>query len=173
VVLVRGLGRSISNFSDIHLRINECYAQMQFSGPNGQVMMVPRSTRLDKTGVAFESLDQFDTSKVERLKIDFALPSEPLYRVLLPMEHLRVLTLYRCANPHIFIQALHPTTCSSENVVCPELEELIIVLNGGTLDMKSVIGVAAARASRGAKLKSVRIIGRDQPTRAVSDAMVV
>ena len=33
------------------------------------------------------------------------------------------------------------------------------MLDGIPIDMKSVIGVVAARASKGAKLKSIRIIG--------------
>jgi hypothetical protein len=43
-------------------------------------------------------------------------------------------------------------------VVCPLLEELHIELKEETLDLKDVIGMAAARASKGAKLKSVRIV---------------
>jgi hypothetical protein len=106
--------------------------------------MIPRSSRVDKTCLVLESLDHFDTSKVERLEIDChdSPSSDPPYRALLPMERLRTLTLYHCASPHIFIHALHPTVSSSGTVVCPELEELVIVLDSdnGMLDMKSVIG---------------------------------
>jgi hypothetical protein len=45
------------------------------------------------------------------------------------------------------------------------LEELVIVANGWTVYMESVIEVAAARASRGVGLKSVRIVGYSQPVR--------
>jgi hypothetical protein len=157
--------RNFPNFTDIHLHIDGYDTFMQFSGPNGQVGMIPSSPRVDKTRLLLESLDHFDTSKVERLKIHWgdSPSSDPPYRALLPMKRLRALTLHRCANPHIFIHALHPAMSSSGTVVCPELEELVIVLDNGTLDMKSVIGVVAARASRGAKLKSVRITGEDQP----------
>ena len=84
------------------------------------------------------------------------------------MERLRTLTLYHCASPHTFVHALHPIVSSSGVVVCPELEKLVIELDPdrGTLYMKGIIGVAAARTLRGAKLKSVKIIGQGQPARA-------
>ena len=75
------------------------------------------------------------------------------------MKHLRALMLLHHSSSHVFIHALHPTMSSSGVVACPELEDLVIVLNGMTLDMTSVIGVMAARASRGSKLKSIRIVG--------------
>jgi hypothetical protein len=163
--------RNFPNFTDIHLRVDWDRTQMRFSGPNGQVTMIPRSFRDDKTSLVLESLSKFDTSKVERLKIDrgYSPSSDPPYQTLLRIEHLRTLTLHHCASPHIFVHALHPTMSSSGTVVCPELEELVIMLVGRTLDVRSVIEVAAARASRGAKLKSVRIIG--QPTFARIDVL--
>jgi hypothetical protein len=160
--------RNFPDFSDIDLHITKRYTRIQFSGPNGQVGVIPRSSRVDKTCLVVEFLDHFDMSKVERLEIYCrdSPSSDPPYRALLPMERLRTLTLYHCASPHTFIHALHPTMSSSGTVVCPELEELVVVLDNGMLDMKSVIGTAAARALRGAKLKSVKIIGQDQPARA-------
>ena len=47
---------------------------------------------------------------------------------------------------------------SSGVVVCPELEELAI-RHWRTFDTKDVAGTLAARALRGTKLKTVRIIG--------------
>ena len=154
--------RNFPNFTDIHLRTNGYDTHMQFSGPNGQVWMIPRSPRADRTCLVLESLDQFDTSKVERLRIDCGdSPSSDLpYRALLPMEHLRTLTLHYCANLHTFVRTLHPTMSSSGVVVCPKLEGLAIACCRTTFDMTSIVEVAAARASRGAKLKSVRIVSR-------------
>jgi hypothetical protein len=159
--------KNLPNFTDIHLHIDRRFTYMQFSGPNGQVRMVPRTSRVGRTYLGLESLGQFDTSKVERLRIDChdSPSSDPPYRALLPMEHLRTLTLYHCRSPHIVIHALHPAMSSSGAMVCPKLEELVIVLDKETLDMKSVIGVVTARASRGAKFRSVRIVGQDQPVR--------
>ena len=126
--------------------------------------MTPRSSRVDKTCLVLESLDNFDTSTVERLEVDSreSPPSDTFYRALFPMKRLRTLTLHHCTRSHIFVHALHPTMSPSGVAVCPELEEIVIVLelDWGTLEMKDVIGVVAARASSGARLKSIRIIGR-------------
>jgi hypothetical protein len=51
-------------------------------------------------------------------------------------------------------------------MVCPELGELVIMLEQEKFDMGSIIGVVAARASSGMKLRSIRIIGDiDKPVR--------
>jgi hypothetical protein len=157
--------RNLFNFTDIHLHIYEYNPDIQFSGPNGQVrMFIP--PRDNTTCLVLESLDRFDTSKTERLQIDYGYsPSDgPLHRALIPMQHLRTLTLFRCASPDIFIHALDPIVHSSGVVVCPRLEELVLVLcpDGETLDIKNVTEMAAARASRGKKLKSVKIISQDE-----------
>jgi hypothetical protein len=154
--------RNFANFTNIHICFEEHYTQMQFSGPNGRVEMLSEIPRFGDTSSVLESLDQFDTSKVEWFRID--LGESPLsdfsHQVLLPMKHLRTLTLYYRGSPHIFVHALHPTMSSSGIAICPKLEELVILLREWeTFDMKSVIGVAAARALGGTKLKSVRIVG--------------
>lgn len=52
---------------------------------------------------------------------------------------------------------------SSEVVVCPKSEELVLeLIDREVFDIKHIVGTAAARASRGAKLKSVRIVGQDE-----------
>jgi hypothetical protein len=158
--------RNLPNFTDI-LYTGKYSTRMQFSGPNGQVTMVPRSSRVDKTRLMLESLDQFDTSKVEWLKIDCGnlLSSGSLYRALLSMKRLCTLTLHHCTSSNTFVSALHPDVGRSGVIVCPKLEELDIVLDRETVDVKNVIGVVAMRASRGAKLKSIRIVrqGRFAP----------
>jgi hypothetical protein len=160
--------RNSSNFTDIYLHLGGWYKRMQFSGPNGRVEIISESRGVDETCLALESLDQFDTSKVERLTIDRgdSPSSDPLYRALLPLKHLRTLTLDYCASPYLFVDALHPDENLSGVVACPQLEELVIVANGWTVYMESVIEVAAARASRGVGLKSVRIVGYSQPAQA-------
>jgi hypothetical protein len=158
--------RNLANFTNVYICFDDDYTQMEFSGPNGQVKMIPINPRFDDTDFVLESLNQFDASKAERLRIDWgnSQSSDISYRVLLPMKHLRTLRLHHCQNPHIFIHALHPTMSPSGIVVCPELDELVI--DGGTLDVRSAIGVAAARASRGVRLKSVRIVNWNQPARS-------
>jgi len=70
------------------------------------------------------------------------------------MKDLRTLEPHQCEDPHIFVRALHPSMSPLGVVVCPQLEELVIV-HGGIFDIKDVVGTVAARASGGAKLKTV------------------
>jgi hypothetical protein len=159
--------RNSSNFTDIYLHLGGWYEYMQFSGPNGRVEIISKSRQIGETCLALESLDRFDTSRVERLTIDRgdSPSSDPPYRALLPMKHLHTLILDHCASPYLFVDALHPDANFSGVVACPQLEELVIVANEWTVYMESVIEVAAARASRGAGLKSVRIVDYRQPVR--------
>jgi hypothetical protein len=152
--------RNLPNFTNVHLHLDECDPYIRFSGPNGQVCMYP-SPRGNPTCVALEILARFDTSKTERLKIDYAY--SPPYRALSLMKHLRTLTLSHCTHPNSFIYTLDPDMNSPGVTDYPKLEELILVLrpDGDTLNANHVIKMAAARASRGAKLKSVRIVSQD------------
>jgi hypothetical protein len=157
--------RNLSDFTDIHLRIDEEDPDIRFSGPNGQVrVFIPPQD--NATYLALESLARFDTSKTERLRIyyGYSPSNDSLYRALLPMKHLRTLTLSYCTSLDTLIHALDPIMSPSGDVVCPRLEDLVIVLDLDVerLDIKNVIETAAARASRGAKLKSVRIVGQDE-----------
>jgi hypothetical protein len=154
--------RNLPGFTDIHLHIGEHFSRIRLSGPNGQVRMVPRTSQLNTTSSMLDSLARFDTSGTKHLEIyrGHSLSRIPPYRALLPMKHLRTLTLSRCTTPNIFIHALDPSASLSGIVVCPKLDELVLVLrrDGETLDVDNVIEMAAARASRGAKLESIKII---------------
>ena len=88
------------------------------------------------------------------------------------MIDLRTLTLSRCMHPNVFIRVLQPATSSSEAVACPKLEELVLVLHSHETmaHIMSVVKMAAARASRGEKLRTVRIAGeQDAATFDVSE----
>ena len=154
--------KNFSNFTAIRLQDTD----MEFSGPNGQVKITLWTPRDDPTELALESLAEFDTSKTERFEIDSSdlLSKEPLYQALLPMKDLRTLTLSKCISPGTLIHALQPTA-SSGVMVCPKLEEFILVpyplyLGGDQSDITSITEIAAARASRGGKLETVRIFNR-------------
>jgi len=157
---------NLKNFSDFTaIRLHR--TGMEFSGPNGQVKITLRASRDGSTDLTLGSLAEFDTSKTERLEIeDGALPSkEPLYQALLPMKDLRTFTLSGSISPDILIRALQPSTSSSEVMVCPKLEEFVIVLYPvyfglESSEITSTIEMAVARASRGGKLKTVRIFHR-------------
>ena len=84
------------------------------------------------------------------------------------MKGLRALKLTMCENSHFLIHTLDPSTDSPEVVVCPELEDIVIVFSTAReiFDIKGVIGMVAARASRGAKLTSIRIVSDRKFARA-------
>ena len=153
--------RNLSNFTAIQLFIDEWRPCTMFSGPNGQVSVITTVSRVNETNLVLESLAQLDTSRTERFRIKNGAPLfRELSRALLPMKDLRALMSHECHNPHIFARVLYPNTSSSEAVICPKLEELVLVLRngGGVFDMEDVIAMAKARASRGRKLKTVRIV---------------
>ena len=157
--------RNLHGFTKIHLRVLSWRSFLRFSGPNGQVCMFSLNPQVNTTSLVLKSLARFDTSKTEGLEIDHGDPSSmnPPYRALLPMKNLRTITLFQCSNPHHFIDALHPRVSTLGAVVCPKLEELVLVLRvyGETLDIESFTEMAAVRASGGAKLKVVRILTRE------------
>ena len=172
--------KNFSGFTTIKLYPDKHYSQMEFSGPKGQVNITLSTFRDDPADLTLGSLAEFDTSTTEKLEIEggYLLTGNPLRQALLPMEELRSLTLSGCANPDIFIRALQPATNSSEVAVCPKLEELVLVLPSyemmqmSHLRVTSVIEMAAARASRGEKLRTFRIAGgRDVANADVSELM--
>ena len=120
--------------------------------------MISGAPQVNEIHTLFESLDQFDTSKTKRLKIDHgnSLSSDPPYRALLPMKDLHTLVLSHCPTSRIFIDALDPSTNQSGVLVCPKLEE-IVIKHMERLDIKDILGTMEVRASRGAKLKLFRI----------------
>ena len=154
--------RNLSDFTTIRL-CGGSNPYVQLSGPNGRVKMISTIPRIDEIHALLESLNKFDTSKTEQLEIDrgVLLSSDPLYRALLPMKDLRTLVLSRCPIPRILIDALNPGMNPSGVLVCPKLEE-IVIKHTEAFDIEDVTGTAAERASRGAKLKLLRIVGQDK-----------
>ena len=166
--------KNLSDFTTIQLYPGKLDPRMKFSGPNGQVGMTLRTPRGDTTDIALGALAELDTSKTEQLEICAGHPPTRnlLYQALLPMKDLRTLTLSGCAKPEIFIRALQPVNSSSEVMVCPKLEELVLVLHPHKWisHIAIVIEMAAARASGGEKLGTLRIVGeRDTANVDVSE----
>jgi len=155
--------KNLPNFTTIQLHLGGPSPSMKFSGPNGTVSTTFSDLPHDPTGVALESLAELDISKTERLEIDCGCLGfrEPLYQALLSMNDLRTLTLSGCRFPHIFIYALQPSMSPSEVVVCPKLEELVLVLHPHErmFHTTRVIEMAAERASRGEKLRTFSVFG--------------
>jgi len=153
--------KNFSGFTAIELYPRMYYSNIKFSGPNGQVNITLKSHGDDPTGSMLQSLAELGTSKTERLHIiaGHLLSREPLYQALLPMKDLRTLTLSGRTNPDIFISALQPATSSLEAIICPKLEKIILVIQfEETFDVTSMVEMAAARASGGMKLRTIRII---------------
>jgi len=154
--------RNLSNFTEVHLYARPYRPRMRFSGPNGKVSIIPHTPT---TWWVLGSLTKFDTSKTERLEIvGGTSPSVDFFhRALLPMKGLRTLTLSRVGGPHIFLSSLGPDVGRSGVLVCPKLEELVLRIDGQTFGIiYFIIMAAATRASRGAKLKSIKIASQDK-----------
>jgi len=155
--------RNLSDLTKINLDLNESYQDVQFIGPNGEVSVTCPFPQGNPTSLVLEYLAHIDTSKTEQLEINHSNPqsSDPPHRALLHMKNLRTLTLYRCQNLHFFIRALHSDASSSGAVVCPKLEDLILVLRErtGVFDIKHLINMTTARALGGAGLMTIRLVG--------------
>ena len=152
--------KNLSKFTGIHLRLNNFLPHVRFVGPNGRFRMVAAMIDTNTT-LVFESLARFDTSKAEWLWINDLIPpfTDPR-QTFLPIKNLRILVLCRCDCLSAFMGALNPNTSPSKEVVCPLLEDLVFFLRTDReFDVQGVIEVAAARASRGTKLRGVAIVG--------------
>ena len=154
--------KNLFNLTKIRLYPNGPYPRVQFSGPTGKFRMA--ASEADKPWSALELLTRLDTSKTEELDIiyDGPLPGDPAYRALLPMINLRTLTLSDHQTPHTPECVLDPNKGPSNVVILPKLEELSFVpyTYMESFDIGTVIEMAAARASRGAKLRVVRIVDK-------------
>jgi hypothetical protein len=86
-----------------------------------------------------------------------------LFQVLQPMVNLDTLILSRCPNLQPLFLALNPHISSSNVLVCPRLEKLVVCIDGDDEShVRSMIDMAAARARRGVGLKSIRIVGQEE-----------
>ena len=153
--------RNLSNFTRLYLRIDESDSLIKIAGLNGRVRLVSTSPGASIVDFVLESLSRFNTSTVEQLEISRSdpLPEDLLYQALLPMENLHILIISRCGYLDPFICALDTRIGSWNVLACPKLEELVPrVRREDEFDVYGMVGMAAARASRGAKLRSVRVV---------------
>ena len=150
--------RNLFGFTTIELDAGLPKPYIRFSGPNGEFSMILEDPQVDTTSLLLEFLTHFDTSGTERLEISSGDPpsSNAIYRMLLPMNDLRALTLTQFESPLVLIHALDPSMGPSGIVLCPKLEELVFeYCAGNESDIQSVTEMAAARALRGARLGTV------------------
>ena len=156
--------KNFSNFTTIELHPSGYPPSINFSGPNGQVNISLSTSGGDEADLVLEFLGEFDTSRTKWLEIanwDDLRSEDPLYQALLPMKDLCTLRLSGRRNLQIFIHALQPAAGSSGATICPRLEEITLSLpySEVTSVIASVVEMAAARASKGKKLRTIRIIG--------------
>ena len=152
--------RNLSHFALIQIAFNDFHTYISFGGPNGHVGLLLPISEFDATRIALESLALFDTSKTEWLVLRNSNPlsGDLLYKTLKPMKNLRSLAIFQSRNLSAFFRVLDPDQDSPGVLVCPELEELNLEFDREKgFDVESMVSMTAARASRGAKLKSVRI----------------
>jgi len=144
---------------------------LRLAGPNGTHYVFghwvgPSPLSLVSDYHVLQSLTLFQISGVERLTIDqYATPpptrieTSPVYLTLLLMNNLRTLTLMDCLNPP-FILALDPKRNPSGTVLCPKLEELILyIVDDDAFPVSGLLEMAKQRASGGAKLSTITIVG--------------
>jgi len=152
----------------IHLYVRDFYPSIRFSGPNCDINIVPATSPATSTTCrVLESLARFDPSDVERLKLaggdlmqQDGCDVDP---VLSRMKEIHTLAISRCTGLSRFFPFINDAN------LCPKLEQLILDprADGEKLDIQNITELAARRASwRGAKLKSVRIVSRDQSVQA-------
>jgi len=147
-----------SNITKIHIHFGGHFTSMELTGPSGHVSMTSSEPGAATTRSVAQSLVVLDTSKIKWLEI---LRSEPLsegfHRALTSMKNLQTLTLSLCKDLRQFILALAPVPDSADPIVCPSLEVLVFRTEE-RFDVETMVEVAAARASAGSPLKSIRII---------------
>ena len=160
-----------SNIASLNLDFNSGI-HLRLRGPSGGLTMRchwfgPGSTApIDTHCEILRSLHVFSMSEVERLAISHWLHHsrqetiEPsIYRTFLLISNLCTLTLVDCVSPPL-ITVLNPQGNASGTLVFPKLEELsVYIKNRSHFYGKELLEMAKERASRGAKLKAVTIIG--------------
>ena len=162
--------KNISHITSINLAFNSGVA-MRVNGPSGGLYVVgtwdsPEIPSPMLNHQILRSLNQLSISTTERLAISqYHVLAHPktedsgAYQVLLPMNNLRTLTLINCHNMS-FILALSPNRNTSNTVVCPELEDLVLYIlrRRDKSHVDGLLEMAMERASRGAKLSSIVIV---------------
>ncbi|KAF9789217.1 hypothetical protein BJ322DRAFT_1177101 [Thelephora terrestris] len=154
--------KTLSNFTTVSFKLGHHASSAEFSGSNGKVS---KTSEYPKANIlmALEYLARLDSSTTEQLSISGGgLPvADDVHRALLPMQDLRTLMIRQCECQHAPIHSLSPQPQPSSVLLCPKLEELVLrpCISRKKTIIQSVIGMATSRALRGARLKTVRILG--------------
>ncbi|KAF9789194.1 hypothetical protein BJ322DRAFT_1041462 [Thelephora terrestris] len=153
--------KNLVNFTTVGFQFKTGLSSARFSGPNGDLLMTSELPEAD-ISTALEYLDRLDSSATEQLVIvgGGSLPADVVHRVLRSMQDLRTLKIHKGEHQYTFIDSLTPQPQPSSVVVCPRLEGLSLTpcRNEEKSAIQSMIRMAASRASRGAKLETIKIM---------------
>ena len=168
--------RNLSRITTINLLFGLEDKFVRLSGPSGSLCVLahwwqPETDSYTMDCRILHSLDLPILSTTQRLAISMYMhptlakaEESPVFQTLSSMNSLRALTLTKCDNLP-FILALNPEENPSKLILCPNLEELILYVElQDQLHIKRLISMAKNRASGGAKLSSVMIVGLDELT---------
>ena len=165
--------KNIFPITSVNLWFDEAHKHVRLDGPNGRLYMLGHWADWDWDDDSLfvsdrrilRSLSNFAISGTQRLAVTKYEPpavviekSSP-YHILLRMKDLRTLTLTQ-SNNLPFILALNPDKNPSENTLCPTLEEIVLYVEElESFNIKELMSMAKARASRGTRLSSITIVG--------------
>ena len=166
--------KNIFRIITVSLLFTETKKFMRLVGPNGGLYIYGRRdprvswiASLDSDRRILHSLDYFPLHMTQRLAITkLCIPtllaeldkSPPLVH----MKALRALVLIRCYNLP-FILALNPKLNLSKDILCPNLEELVLYVEArDKFYIMDLVGMAKERALRGVKLRLITVVGLDE-----------
>ena len=173
------LPKSAKNLKNIFriTAVNLCFDGntkfVRLLGPTGGLSMFGHwehdaltSFSLDLDHQILQSLNYFSLHMTPSLTITKYEDLVPLgisesspYCTLLRTKDLHTLTLIRCENLP-FILALNPYRNPTRITLCPNLEKLILYVDTrDSFDIQELMNMAKERASSGAKLRSITIVG--------------
>ena len=155
--------------------INVCFGSekcVRLSGPSGSLrLLAHRWDGGTDSHTAdcriLHSLEPSILSKAQRLAVSeyrhsYQTEGSPIFQCVSSMNNLRVLVLTNCDNLP-FILTLDPEENPSKLVLCHNLEELVLhIMRQDQFHLEHLISMVKSRASRGAKLSSITIVGLDE-----------
>ena len=163
--------KNLSNIASINLDFVSG-VRLRLRGPNGGLYMSGRWADHGPAPIptrcrVLRSLNVINISTVERFTISRWSHTIPwqgtteasIYQTFLLMGNIRALALIGCINFSFFV-ALNPKANTSGVLICPTLEELTVYSRRRDwFHGRGLLGMAGGRASVGAKLKTVVIMG--------------
>ncbi|KAF9643330.1 hypothetical protein BDM02DRAFT_3273098 [Thelephora ganbajun] len=161
--------QNISCITSVYFDVNSAEISVGLDGSTGSLFMCgyrvdwPKAIMVGSDRRVLRSLDYFPPSGTQRLAItNYESPGpeeiDVSSHILDGMKDLRTLRLIQCNNLP-FILALNPNRNFLKLTLCPELEELILYINEGSFNIGELTSMAKERASQGAKLSSITIVG--------------